>query len=189
MRTFIWLFVLLLLGGCGNVLVALHSDTIAENPTKRTLGRRVEDESIETKSTVNINNASQALRESHVNVVSYNGYVLIVGQVPSQAAKDQATEIVRPLTGVRRIYNELKVAAPSSTMTRTSDTWITSKVKSLLVARKDIYGQRVKVTTENGVVYLMGMATAAQAKLITDVARDVSGVQRVVSLMEIVNPN
>lgn len=187
MKTLSWLFAVLMLSGCGNMLVAFNSDSISENPTKRTLGRRVEDESIETKSIVNIHNASPALEESHVNVVSYNGYVLIVGQVPSQAAKDKATAIVRPLTGVRRIYNELKIAAPSSSMTRTSDTWITSKVKSLLVARKDIHGQRVKVTTENGVVYLMGMATTAQAKLITDVARDVSGVQRVVSLMEIVN--
>lgn len=186
MKHLVYLIALISLTGCGGFLAAIDSDVIKEDPTKRTLGRRVEDESIETKAIVNLHATNSAFDKSHVNVVSYNGFVLVVGQVPSENIKQIATDVIRPLTGVRRIYNELQVSAPSSSMTRTSDTWITSKVKSYLVAREDIYGNRIKVTTENGVVYLMGLATAVQSKLVEDAARNISGVQRVVSLVEIV---
>jgi osmotically-inducible protein OsmY len=121
-----------------------------------------------------------------VVVVSYNGYVLLAGQVHSEELKAQATEVLRQIRGVRRIYNELDVAAPSSAMTRTSDTWITAKVKSWLIGAGDIEGTRVKVVTENGVVYLMGLATKDEADRIAATAADISGVQRVVRLFEII---
>ena len=89
--------------------------------------------------------------------------------------------------GVRRIYNELEIAAPSSAMTRTSDTWITTKVKSFLLGNFDIEGTRVKVVTEDGVVYLMGLATPEEAERIAAEAADIGGVQKVVKLFELLN--
>ena len=94
--------------------------------------------------------------------------------------------MVRKVRGVRRIYNELEIAAPSSGMTRTSDAWITTKVKSWLIGSSDIEGTRVKVVTENGVVYLMGLATAEEASRVADTAANLSGVQRVVKLFELI---
>ena len=91
---------------------------------------------------------------------------------------------MRKIHGVRRIYNELEIAAPSSGMTRSSDTWITTKVKSWLLGNSDIEGTGVKVITENGVVYLMGLVTRKEAKRVTDEAAGVAGVQRVVQLFE-----
>ncbi|MFK7975395.1 MAG: BON domain-containing protein, partial [Halioglobus sp.] len=88
------------------------------------------------------------------------------------------------LRGVRRIYNELELAAPSSGITRTSDTWITTKVKSWLLGVTSIQGHRVKVVTENGVVYLMGLASAAEADRIASETASINGVQRVVRLFE-----
>ena len=88
---------------------------------------------------------------------------------------------------MRRIYNELEIAAPSSAMTRTSDTWITSKVKSFMLASPDIQGNRVKVVTENGVVYLMGLATREEAERVAAEAASTSGVQRVVKLFELLD--
>ena len=125
---------------------------------------------------------------AHLVIVSYNGYALIAGQVASRALKEQATKVSREVRGVRRIYNELEVASPSSGMTRTSDTWITTKVKSWLLGRSDTEGLRVKVVTENGVVYLMGLATREEAERIAAAAANMSGVQRVVRLFEIVDP-
>jgi osmotically-inducible protein OsmY len=178
---------LLSLGGCGSMLATMEAEPIEEDEGERTMGRWLEDESIETKTMVNVRAADDAFDDAHLVIVSYNGYVLVAGQVASQALKDKATDVVREVRGVRRIYNELEVAAPSSGMTRTSDTWITSKVKSYMLASSDIQGNRVKVVTENGVVYLMGLATRAEAERIAAEAADTSGVQRVVKLFELLD--
>jgi osmotically-inducible protein OsmY len=178
---------LLLLSGCGSLLATMQTDTITDEPTERTLAQQFEDESIETKARVNIHAADDAFDDAHLVIVSYNGYVLLAGQLGSEALKAKATEVVRKIHGVRRIYNELEIASPSSVMTRTSDAWITAKVKSWLLGRSDTEGTRVKVVTENGVVYLMGLVTREESQRITDTAATISGVQRVVRLFELVD--
>ncbi len=175
------------LSGCGSLLATMQVDTIEEHHGSRTIGQLIEDENIETKATVNIHAANEAFHGAHVIVVSYNGYVLLAGQVNSEALKEQATKVVRDVRGVRRIYNELEIAAPSAAITRTSDAWITTKVKSYLLANRDIQGSRVKVLTENGVVYLMGLATQAEAQRIADQAAGLGGVQKVVRLFELID--
>lgn len=184
LTTLLLITVLGLTSGCGSLLATLNTGPIEENPTARTLGQIIEDDNIETKAVVNIHAANQAFHESHINVVSYNGFVLLAGQVNNQALKDQATAVVREIRGVRRIYNELEIAAPSSGITRTSDTWITTKVKSWLLGVSNIQGHRVKVVTENGVVYLMGLASTEEADRIAAETAGISGVQRVVRLFE-----
>lgn len=178
---------LLSLSGCGSMLATIEADAIEEDEGERTWGNFIEDDRIETKARVNIHAADDAFDDAHLNIVSYNGYVLIAGQVSSEALKSKATEVVRKIRSVRRIYNELEVAAPSSGMTRTSDTWITTKVKSFLLGNPDTEGNRVKVVTENGVVYLMGLVTRDEAQRIADQASDVSGVQKVVKLFELID--
>jgi len=177
----------LLLTGCGSLLTTMHPDPIHDEPSERTFAQQIEDESIETKAEININAANEAFSDANLAIVSYNGYVLLAGQVPTGELKNQATDVVRKIHGVRRIYNELEIASPSSAMTRSSDTWITTKVKTWLLGRSDIEGTRVKVVTENGVVYLMGLVTREEAERISEVAADISGVQRVVRLFELVN--
>jgi osmotically-inducible protein OsmY len=178
----------LLLSGCGSMLATFESNTIQDDPGERTMAQQLADESIETKSIVNIHAANEAFDNAHLVVVSYNGYVLLAGQVISEQLKTQATDVVRQIRGVRRIYNELEVASPSSGMTRTSDTWITTKVKSWLLGDTSTEGLRVKVVTEDGVVFLMGMVTAEEADRIAAAAADIGGVQRVVRLFELVDP-
>lgn len=178
---------MLLLSGCGSMLAALQVDTIEDPPVERTMARKLEDESVETKAIVNIHAADVAFDDTHINVVSYNGYVLIAGQVSTTELKARATAVVRKIHGVRRIYNELEIAAPSSAITRSSDTWITAKVKSLLLGSSKIEGTRVKVLTENGVVYLMGLVTRDEAERISETTSGVAGVQRVVRLFELVS--
>jgi len=173
--------------GCTQILVASETNTIEEKPGERTFARRIADESIEIKAVVNMHAADKGFDSAHLVVVSYNGYVLLAGQVSTEALKSKATQVVRELREVRRIYNELEVAAPSSAMTRTSDTWITTKVKTWLVGKPATPGLRTKVVTENGVVYLMGMVTAEEADRIAAMAADISGVQRVVRLFELID--
>ena len=175
------------LAGCGSFLSSIDSGPIEDNPGERTYGARVEDESIETKGKVNITASDERFKQAHFSVTSYNGYVLIVGQVPEAELKDKASEVVREIRGVRRIYNELEVSGNTSAMTRSSDTWITTKVKSGLLASSDIEGNRVKVRTENGVVYLMGMVSRAEAQRITDSASASQGVRKVVEVFELID--
>ncbi len=176
-----------MLSGCGSFLASMQSDTIDDDPGERTYGQQLDDENIETKAVVNIHAADEAFDEAHIIVVSYNGYVLIAGQVQTQALKAKATEVVRKIRDVRRIYNELDISAPSSAMSRTSDTWITAKVKSWMLGSSEIEGGRVKVVTENGTVFLMGLASQAEEKRIVTMASEISGVQRVVSLIELID--
>jgi len=178
---------LLLLSGCGSFLATMQSDSIEDDPGERTFGQFVEDNNIETKAIVNIHAADEAFHEAHISVVSYNGYVLLAGQVQAEKLKQQATDVVREIRGVRRIYNELEIAAPSSGMTRTSDAWITAKVKSYLIGSSETEGTRVKVLTETGVVYRMGLATQTEAERISAKAAGLGGVQRVVKLFGLID--
>ena len=106
-----------ILSGCGSFLASMESNTMEDDPGERTIGQQMDDETIETKSVVNMRAANEAFDDAHLVVVSYNGYVLLAGQVHNEALKTQATDVVRKIRNVRRIYNELEVASPSSTLT------------------------------------------------------------------------
>ncbi len=170
--------------GCGTMLASVEANPIEDDPSRRTMGQRLEDESIEIKAIVNIHAADSGFDEAHAIAVSYNGFVLLAGQVDTEQLKTLAADEVRKIHGVRRIYNELEVGPATRALTRTNDAWITTKIKSWLIANFDTPGVRTKVVTENGVVYLMGLVTAAEARRIADVAASVSGVSRVVQLFE-----
>lgn len=172
------------LSGCGSLLSSMGVDTIEDHPAERTMAQIIEDDNIETKAMVNIHAENDAYHDTHLVIVSYNGFVLLAGQVVDDALKADATEVVRDIKGVRRIYNELEIGPPTTGMTRTNDAWLTTRVKSALIGNSDISGTRVKVVTENGVVYLMGLVTRKEADRITDVAAMTSGVKRVVRLFE-----
>ena len=173
-----------LLSGCTSLMVAFDSNAIEDDPGERTFYQRLADETIETKSVVNLHAADEGYDDAHLVVQSYNGYVLIAGQVPTEELRQKANDVVREIRDVRRIYNELEVAASSSTMTRASDNWIQSKVKTFLLTGSDTPGMRVKVVAEDGVIYLLGLVTREEGDRIADEAADVSGVQRVVRLFE-----
>jgi osmotically-inducible protein OsmY len=174
------------LGGCTSFLVAIDAESV-DDPGERTFYQRLADETIETKAIVNLHAADERYDDAHLTVQSYNGYVLVAGQVPSEDLRQKANEVVREIRDVRRIYNELEVAAASSAVTRASDAWIASKVKTFLLAGRDTPGMRTKVVAEDGVVFLLGLVTREEADRIAAEAADVSGVQRVVRLFEYID--
>lgn len=176
-----------MLQGCTSLMVAIDAEKIEDDPGERTFYQRLADENIETKAVVNLHAEDERFDQAHLVVQSYNGYVLLAGQVPSEDLRQIASDVVREIRDVRRIYNELEVAAASSAMTRASDSWIASKVKTFLLAGSSTPGMRVKVVAEDGVVFLLGMVTREEADRIAGEAAEVSGVQRVVRLFEIIN--
>ena len=123
--------------GCGSLLSAMGSKPIEDNPGKRSYGARLEDSAIETKGKVNIKAAAE-LKHVHINVISYNGRALLVGQVPNAALKQQAGELLGKIRGVKQVHNELTIAGNSSTITRSGDAWLTAKIKSALLTNSAI---------------------------------------------------
>ncbi|WP_210396728.1 BON domain-containing protein [Motiliproteus sediminis] len=177
----------LLLGGCATVIDATSESPIEENPTSRTTGSFIDDEIIETKSLVNLNKVSEQLKNAHLSVVSYNGVVLLAGQVATEQARQLAEKTVREVRKVRVVHNELTVSGPTSAIVRTNDAWLTTKLKTKMLAEKNLDSGSIKVVTENGVVYLLGLVRRIDADHAVAVARGTSGVQKVVKMFEYVD--
>lgn len=152
---------------------------------RRTSGTQIDDQAIELKSVRRISDV--IADRGHVNVTSYNRLVLITGEVPTEADKTAVEQAVMRIENVRSIVNELTLTAPSSLAARSNDTLMTSKVKASMVDAKDIQANSFKVVTERSVVYLMGRVTEREANRAADVARGVSGVQKVVKVFEVVS--
>lgn len=127
-------------------------------------------------------------RFSNANIViaTFNKEVLLVGEVPEPRQRFLAAEIVKKIAGVKNVHNLLTIESPSSTLTRLSDTWITGKLKAKLLASNDVEDSQIKVVTENGIVYLMGILTPKQALAAVDVARNTDGVIKVVKVFSYV---
>lgn len=147
----------------------------------------LDDQQNESLATRLIRNAHPDLEAAKVNVTSYNGVVLITGQVSSAELIPLATAAVEPLRNVRRVHNELVVAGQTTLIAKTNDSWITTKVKSALLTDETAQATNIKVVTEAGVVYLMGRVTRAEADAAVGVARDIQGVQKIVTVFDYIN--
>ena len=150
---------------------------------RRTGGTQIEDQAIEMKSGGRLREAIGD--KGHVNVTSYNRIVLVSGEVPSDADKTAAEKAVRDIEGVSNVVNELEVGANSTISTRSSDTVITTRVKSALIDAKDVQASAIKVITERGNVYLMGRVTEREATRAAEIARAQPSVLKVVRVFEI----
>ncbi|HDN68980.1 MAG: BON domain-containing protein [Gammaproteobacteria bacterium] len=176
-----------LLGGCAAVIVGGAAVGASAVHERRSVGTMIDDEGIEWKVRSALNGDKNLSSQSHISVISVNEVVLLVGQTPTEAFRQQAGVLAKGVDKVRIVHNELTVAAPSTYMTRTSDSYITSKVKTSLFKVKghdDFDPTRVKVVTENGTVYLMGILYRSEAEDAAKQASRVGGVQKVVKLFE-----
>lgn len=143
------------------------------------------DEAIELRAS---NRISEKLGDTaHVNVTSYNRMVLLTGEVPNAAAKAEAEKIATSVPNVRAISNELAIAGISSFSGRSNDSYLTSKVKARFVDANKFSANHVKVVTEAGVVFLLGMVTQGEADAAVEIARTTGGVLKVVRVFEIIS--
>ena len=170
------------LGGCAALVVGGAVGTALVAVDRRTSGVQIEDQSIELK-------AANRIRESvgergHVNATSYNRVLLLTGEVDSEADRSAIEQNVSRIENLRSTVNELAVMGATSFTARSNDTVLTSKVKASYVDAKDLQANAVKVVTERGTVFLMGRVTEREANRATELARSVSGVQKVVKVFE-----
>jgi osmotically-inducible protein OsmY len=172
-----------LLTGCVPLLVAGAVGGTARVATdRRSVGAQADDESIELKISNTIGTGFGD--RVHVSVTSYNGIVLLTGEVPTQDLVGSIGEIARTTAKVRRVHNEVTVGPVSEVGSRTNDSYITSKVKARFVEANKFSATHVKVVTERQVVYLMGIVRRDEADTATQIASTTSGVLRVVKLFE-----
>ncbi len=183
-------FTATLLYGCAVAAVGGAATGGAAVHSRRTVGTFVDDEGIELKARLAVLEDKQLNSQIHINIISYNGVALMVGQAPTESLSQQAQTIVAGIEKVRLVHNEMTLAAPNSYMTRTSDSLITAKVKTSLFGVRDVEGfdpTRVKVVTEDGVVYLMGLLHRREADAAAERTSQVSGVEKVVKLFEYID--
>lgn len=175
--------------GCVGLLVggtAVVGAGVAHD--RRTTGTLVDDQTIELTAHSALN--QQLPPGNRISVTSYNGVVLLTGEVVSEAVRQQATAAVRSIVPpVREVYNELVVAKPSSLSANSNDALLTTKAKAALfqVKLKDFDPTRVKVVTDRRVVYLMGLVRPNEADAAANVVSQVNGVKQVVTLFEFIN--
>jgi osmotically-inducible protein OsmY len=152
---------------------------------RRTSGIYVEDENIELKA---VKYAETTLGDNtHVNITSYNRNVLLTGEAPDEETKAKAEAFVKGIENIRAVTNEIVVGPKSSLSSRSNDAYLTSKVKTQFVTENKFQANYVKVVTENSVVYLMGIVNPTEADAAVEIARNTSGVEKVVKVFEYVN--
>jgi osmotically-inducible protein OsmY len=177
----------LLLQGCVGVLLAGGATTgVVVAKDRRTVTAQVDDKKIELNARNDLSERTDISRTSHISINSNNGIVLLVGQTPHQKYSDEVRAMTERQEGVRKIYNEIKVAEPIGYDIRSNDSWITSKVRTMLIAEKHFDSSHITVVTEDSQVFLMGLVTHDEGELAVEIARNVSGVEKVVRVFEYV---
>jgi osmotically-inducible protein OsmY len=183
-RLLLLLLAIPLMAGCVAAAVTATAAGAAVAVDKRTTGTMIDDQSIEFKAMSAIADNKELSDNTHINVTSYNSVALVTGEAPTDEMRQQVIDIVRNIPKVSNVYDEISLAAPSSLMSRSSDSLLTSKVKTRLLASEDVSGLNIKVVTDKGAVYLMGLITREQGDKATDIARRTGGVQKVVKLFQ-----
>ncbi len=152
--------------------------------------RKLENILADQKITKSISDKILAIRlnqNNHIEITCFNQVVLLTGETNTAEERQQAEEIARSVPNVTKVYNEITVKGATSSLTRASDSWITAKIKTEMLATKDLRSGTIKVVTENGTVYLMGVVTREQADMAVDIARQVTGVQKVMKIFKYTN--
>ncbi|MFP1723779.1 division/outer membrane stress-associated lipid-binding lipoprotein [Lonsdalea quercina] len=170
----------LLLQGCIGA-VAIGSAAVATKTATdpRTVGTQVDDGTLEMRVSNTLAKDQQLSKEARIIATVYQGKVLLTGQSPNTELSSRAKQIALGVEGTTEVYNEIRQGTPISLGTASMDTWITTKVRSQLLASDQVKSSNVKVTTENSEVFLLGLVTRREGAAAAEIASKVSGVKHV----------
>ena len=156
---------------------------------KRTSENYFADQEIKSNFTYQYSLDEELSQQTQISFTSYNRQALITGEAPTELQKQKLAKIAASIKNIRRTFNEVVIAQPTSMSSRSNDSYITSKIKtSLLTHLNEFDNAQAKVVTENSTVFLMGLVTQKQAKQITEIVRTTDGVKRVVKIFEYIKP-
>lgn len=151
---------------------------------KRSVRTILLDKKINCQSLIQLNSEPRLKGCSRISVSTFNGIVLLVGQTTTPELKGRAYELVKAVPHIRRINNQIEIGEPLGGKELSIDAWITTKVKTAMIAEKGLRSTQIKVISEDSIVYLMGLVTHSQAEIAVAVARQVNGVAKIVTLFE-----
>ena len=183
-RSLIVLGTVVLLQGCEAAVVAGTASAVTAANDRRTIGSQIDDNNIEIKASIALSEVERIEKFANVDAVSVNGIVLLVGQVANEEMKNEAQRTIESVAGIRKIHNQIRIGSNIGITTQTHDSWLTSKVKAQLLTAKDISSNNIKVVTENAEVFLMGLVSDSESTQAVNIARNVSGVERVIKVFE-----
>ena len=148
------------------------------------LGNQVDDQKIELVAHNNLAKVKGLTDNTNLQVISFNAKVLVVGQAPNRYLKDLAIKTLNQVDGIEHIYDQIRISNTVSVTTKSNDIWLTSKVKTALFGSDQLDATNIKVVTENGEVFLMGLIKNSEANAAVEVARNISGVNKVFKMFE-----
>jgi osmotically-inducible protein OsmY len=173
------------LTGCAPVVATGVGVGVMMAEDRRSSATYVMDEEIELKARLRV--SEPKIEGIHVNFTSFNRRLLITGETPTAAQKAQVLQLAKGVANVREVVDEVKVTTPASFESRTKDGYLTAKVKTRLLDEDRVNANHVKVVTENGTVYLMGLVKREEGLAAGEVASKTEGVARVVKVFEYIN--
>lgn len=177
----------ILLQGCVAAAVVGVVGGASVATDNRSLGNQIDDQKIEIDAQAKLSKSDALSDNTNLQVISVNGSLLVVGQAPNSYLRDQAIKAINEVNGVKQLHNQIRISNTTSFTTKTNDVWLTSKVKTSLFGTDKLDATNIKVVTENGEVFLMGLVTKDQATSAVDIARNVGGVNRVFKIFEYVD--
>ncbi|MFQ6371946.1 BON domain-containing protein [Shewanella sp. YIC-542] len=178
-----------LLGGCAGAMMAGTVGGAVMLNDERPLSTQLDDTNTEFRISAVLATDEALKSQCNINGISMNGNVLLIGQAPNSRLRDQAVKQVQSLQLGGKIHNQIRIGNPVSFTTRSNDTWITTKVKGRMLNDKNLDMTRIKVVTENGEVFLLGLVSREQGDLATEIARNTSGVRKVIRMFDYIATN
>ena len=176
---------LIYLGGCVATVVTVAAvTTIDVAHDRRTIGEYIDDQTIEFTVRTFVVRNDELRKNAHISATCMNGILLLTGEAPTAELKNKVTGFAKDVDGVRQIVDEIRVVGETGYISRTNDVWLTTKVKSVLFVKTKLDANRIKVVSEAGSVYLMGLVTRGEADKATQITQQIGGVTQVVQVFE-----
>jgi osmotically-inducible protein OsmY len=151
---------------------------------RRSFSKQIDDQTIEFFAHNELNKQKALSTNTNLHIVSMNGIVLVVGQAPNSYLRDLAIKTIQDVPDIVTIHNQVRISSTTAITTQSNDIWLTSKVKSALLANGDVNAKDIKVVTENSEVFLLGLVTPKEASIVVEIVRNINGVSRVIKVFE-----
>ncbi len=172
------------LQGCAVATVVAVTAGATMVADRRSFSKQIDDQTIEFVAHNELNKQKALSKNTNLHIVSMNGTVLVVGQAPNSYLRDLAIKTIQDVPDIVTIHNQIRISSTTAITTQSNDIWLTSKVKSALLANGDVNAKDIKVVTENSEVFLLGLVTPKEAKIVVEITRNISGVSRVFKVFE-----
>ncbi|MEW6993582.1 BON domain-containing protein [Colwelliaceae bacterium MEBiC 14330] len=183
-RLLVILLLSTILQGCAVATVVAITAGATMVADRRSFSKQIDDQTIEFIAHNELAKQQALAKNTNLHVVSMNGTVLIVGQAPNSYLKELAIKTIKNIPDIVSIHNQIRIGSITAVTTQSNDIWLTSKVKSALLADAKVNAKDIKVVTENSEVFLLGLVTKEEAEAVVEITRNISGVSQVIKAFE-----